>query len=268
MARGRTGRRRASRASRACPQPAAAVPFLVASRVSPAPLCRSWITSWTSEPRSAPPPRRAARGTGASAARGERPEGDVDVLVDLEPGRTLFDLAASEERLERLVGRPVQVTTAHALREPGRRARRGARGVSAGGARQTTGPRRRSRRPPGARSSAWSICVRRQTLSPGTWSAGARRSTRTPPSRTRCCTRLYELVVPGQAAEAALQADPSLVARYPAVPWSSMASVRDRAADHYYKLDRDVLWERRGRRFRRPRRQSGPPCVPSRGGTG
>ncbi len=74
--------------------------------------------------------RAAAAASGArdvrvfgSVARGEeRPESDVDVLVELEPGRTLFDLATLEERLERLVGRPVQVTTARALREPVRRA--------------------------------------------------------------------------------------------------------------------------------------------------
>ena len=54
---------------------------------------------------------------------------------------------------------------------------------------------------------------------------------------------LYQLVVLGEAAKAALQADPSLAARFPAVPWSSMARVRDRAAHHYYKLDRDVVWD-------------------------
>ncbi|HEY0776590.1 MAG TPA: HepT-like ribonuclease domain-containing protein [Gemmatirosa sp.] len=54
---------------------------------------------------------------------------------------------------------------------------------------------------------------------------------------------LYQLVILGEATKAALQADPSLATRFPAVPWSSMARVRDRAAHHYYKLDRDVLWE-------------------------
>ncbi len=58
-----------------------------------------------------------------SVARGEeRPDSDVDLLVDLEPGRTLFDLAALEERLEGLLGRPVQVATARDLRAPVRRA--------------------------------------------------------------------------------------------------------------------------------------------------
>jgi predicted nucleotidyltransferase len=74
--------------------------------------------------------RAAAAASGArdvrvfgSVARGEeRPESDVDLLVELEPGRTLFDLAALEERLEGLLGRPVQVATARDLRAPVRRA--------------------------------------------------------------------------------------------------------------------------------------------------
>ncbi len=65
---------------------------------------------------------RDVRVFGAVARREERPESDVDVLVDLAPGRTLFDLAALEERLEHLVGRPVQVATARELRDPVRRA--------------------------------------------------------------------------------------------------------------------------------------------------
>lgn len=73
--------------------------------------------------------RAAAAASGASevrvfgsVARGEeRPGSDVDLLVDLEPGRTLFDLAALEERLEQLLGRPVQVATARELRDSVRR---------------------------------------------------------------------------------------------------------------------------------------------------
>jgi predicted nucleotidyltransferase len=74
--------------------------------------------------------RAAAAASGArdvrvfgSVARGEeRPESDVDLLVELEPGRTLFDLAVLEERLEALHGRPVQVATARDLRAPVRHA--------------------------------------------------------------------------------------------------------------------------------------------------
>ena len=54
---------------------------------------------------------------------------------------------------------------------------------------------------------------------------------------------LYQLVVLGEAATAALQADPPLRTRFPNVPWSPMARVRDRAAHHYYKLDREVVWD-------------------------
>ena len=58
-----------------------------------------------------------------SVARGEeRPESDVDLLVTLEPGRTLLDLARLELALERLLGRPVDVVTEAGLREPVRTA--------------------------------------------------------------------------------------------------------------------------------------------------
>ena len=72
------------------------------------------------------PITRAARRRGArdvrvfgSVARGEeRPDSDVDLLVTLEPGRTLLDLAGLELDLEALLGRPVDVVTADGLREP------------------------------------------------------------------------------------------------------------------------------------------------------
>jgi predicted nucleotidyltransferase len=69
---------------------------------------------------------RAAAESGArdvcvfgSVARGEEAEGsDIDLLVTLEPGRTLLDLARLELRLERLLGRRVDVVTDAGLREP------------------------------------------------------------------------------------------------------------------------------------------------------
>jgi predicted nucleotidyltransferase len=54
-----------------------------------------------------------------SVARGAEAEGsDVDFLVTLEPGRTLLDLARLELRLERLLGRRVDVVTEGSLQEP------------------------------------------------------------------------------------------------------------------------------------------------------
>jgi predicted nucleotidyltransferase len=45
-----------------------------------------------------------------SVARGEaRPGSDVDILVELEPGRSLLDLVAIKQDLEDLLGRPVDV---------------------------------------------------------------------------------------------------------------------------------------------------------------
>jgi predicted nucleotidyltransferase len=58
-----------------------------------------------------------------SVARGEEHDAsDVDVLVTLEPGRTLLDLARLELRLEQIFGRRVEVTTEAELREPVRSA--------------------------------------------------------------------------------------------------------------------------------------------------
>lgn len=42
---------------------------------------------------------------------------DVDFLVELEPGRTLFDLGGFAYDLEKLLGRPVDVCTLPLLRE-------------------------------------------------------------------------------------------------------------------------------------------------------
>ena len=54
-----------------------------------------------------------------SAARGqESSASDVDVLVALEPGRTLLDLARLEARLEGLLHRAVDVVPESGLREP------------------------------------------------------------------------------------------------------------------------------------------------------
>lgn len=52
-----------------------------------------------------------------SAARGEsRPDSDVDFLVDLESGRTLFDLGGLLTDLRALLGCKVDVITEKALR--------------------------------------------------------------------------------------------------------------------------------------------------------
>jgi predicted nucleotidyltransferase len=47
-----------------------------------------------------------------SVARGQaQPSSDVDVLVDMEPGRTLLDLIALEQELSDTLGRRVDVVT-------------------------------------------------------------------------------------------------------------------------------------------------------------
>jgi hypothetical protein len=52
-----------------------------------------------------------------SVARGEADEAsDVDLLVDLEPGRTLFDLGGLQVDLTDLLGRKVDVITERGLK--------------------------------------------------------------------------------------------------------------------------------------------------------
>lgn len=51
-----------------------------------------------------------------SVARGEEtPQSDIDFLVDLEEGRTLFDLGGALVRLQELLGRKVDVVTERGL---------------------------------------------------------------------------------------------------------------------------------------------------------
>ena len=57
-----------------------------------------------------------------SMARGDADaESDVDFLVDMEPGRSLFDLGGLLTDLQNLLGSPVDVVTERGLRERIRR---------------------------------------------------------------------------------------------------------------------------------------------------
>ncbi len=52
-----------------------------------------------------------------SVARGRADAGsDVDFLVEMDPGRSLFDLGGLQYELERLLGRPVDVVTVRGLK--------------------------------------------------------------------------------------------------------------------------------------------------------
>ncbi len=53
-----------------------------------------------------------------SMARGEADErSDLDLLVDMEPGRSLFDMGALLVELEELLGRSVDIVTEKGLKE-------------------------------------------------------------------------------------------------------------------------------------------------------
>jgi uncharacterized protein with HEPN domain len=53
---------------------------------------------------------------------------------------------------------------------------------------------------------------------------------------------LYQIVVLGEAAKAALAVEPSLASTLPEVEWSPLARMRDRVAHHYWATDREVVW--------------------------
>lgn len=50
-------------------------------------------------------------------------------------------------------------------------------------------------------------------------------------------TKLVEIV-----GEAAKRVSPETIERYPTVPWSAAARMRDRLVHHYFDINRDVLW--------------------------
>lgn len=58
-------------------------------------------------------------------------------------------------------------------------------------------------------------------------------------TRCRCSllTKLVEIV-----GEAAKQVTPATRAKYPAMPWTAAARMRDRLVHHYFDIDLDVLW--------------------------
>jgi len=55
------------------------------------------------------------RVTGSVARGTATPESDVDLIVDPQPGASLFDLAQFADDLEQLLGRPVDVLSARSL---------------------------------------------------------------------------------------------------------------------------------------------------------
>lgn len=60
---------------------------------------------------------RRVRVFGSIARGDERPESDVDLLVDLAPGRTLLDLAAFRRDAQEILDLPVDVATPDMLKD-------------------------------------------------------------------------------------------------------------------------------------------------------
>ena len=53
---------------------------------------------------------------------------------------------------------------------------------------------------------------------------------------------LYQVIVLGEAAKAALAADPALETELSEVEWSPLARMRDRVAHHYWATDHEIVW--------------------------
>lgn len=53
--------------------------------------------------------------SGCSVRGDAHPNSDIDLLVEIESGRTLLDVIALEQDLEELLGRPVEVLTVGGL---------------------------------------------------------------------------------------------------------------------------------------------------------
>lgn len=63
---------------------------------------------------------RNVRVFGSTARDQARANSDIDLLVELEPGRTLLDLVALRRELSAALGRPVDVATDEMLSQPAR----------------------------------------------------------------------------------------------------------------------------------------------------
>jgi uncharacterized protein len=66
---------------------------------------------------------REVRVFGSVARRDERPDSDVDLLIELDPDRTLLDLVAFGREASEILGMSVDVATADMLPDGAERAR-------------------------------------------------------------------------------------------------------------------------------------------------
>lgn len=66
---------------------------------------------------------RDVRVFGSVARREERPDSDIDLLVELDPERTLLDLVAFGREASEILGMPVDVATPDMLPDDAERAR-------------------------------------------------------------------------------------------------------------------------------------------------
>lgn len=152
-----------------------------------------------------------------SVARGESGDAsDIDLLVNLSPGRTLIDLAAFRREVAEILDIPVDVATVDMLKE---RIRVGS------WTRPCRYEPRRARAPEGHRG--------RDRRNPSTPGAGRQGSTRDGHGLLHDAL-LFQFVVIGEAVKhLAIETRES----EPEIPWADIAGLRDLIAHEYFRID-------------------------------
>lgn len=53
---------------------------------------------------------------------------------------------------------------------------------------------------------------------------------------------IYQIIILGEAAKAAIAADPTIASEVPDIDWSPLARMRDRVTHHYFGVDTEIVW--------------------------
>ena len=155
-----------------------------------------------------------------SVARGEaRPDSDIDILVDMEPGRSLFDLGGLLVDLQRLLEVDVDVVT-----EKGLRPRDSRRGAAGGGATVRSDRER-------LLDIVEAIEKIEQRVS--------RDLDEFAEDEMQQVWVIHHLQIIGEAAS---RLSEELRSRHPEVPWDKMIGMRHVLVHGYFQIDLDVVW--------------------------
>jgi uncharacterized protein with HEPN domain/predicted nucleotidyltransferase len=156
---------------------------------------------------------------GSSAHGTARPDSDVDLLVNLEPGGDLFDIVAMGQHLSDLLGRPVHVVTENAISPY-------IRDEIIHGA-----------SPPMSRDSFYLRHILDAIARIEEYVADGRERFLAETVRQDGVVWQLELI-----GEATKHLSPELRDRHPEAVWRGMTGSRDRRVHGYMEVDLDVVW--------------------------